>query len=179
MYVIADRLHMPRMAKLFAILGVAAAVGTGSLIQANAIGSTMMTAAHIPLALTGAIVTILAALVILGGVQSISSVCEKLVPAMSALYMLGCLGVLWVNRAWLPETLRLIVTSAFTPKAAGGGFVGSTILTAARYGTARGLFTNESGMGTAPMAAAAAPCKKPAEEALVSMTGVFWWSSVP
>ncbi len=174
MYVMADRLHMPRMAKLFAILGVAAAVGTGSLIQANAIGSTMMTAAHIPLALTGAIVTILAALVILGGVQSISSVCEKLVPAMSALYMLGCLGVLWVNRAWLPETLRLIVTSAFTPKAAGGGFVGSTILTAARYGTARGLFTNESGMGTAPMAAAAAPCKKPAEEALVSMTGVFW-----
>lgn len=174
MYVMEDRLRMPRMAKCFAVLGIAAAVGTGSLIQANAVGTTLRTAAHIPLALSGAVVTFLAGMVILGGVQSISSVCEKLVPAMSALYILGCVGVLWTNRMLLPETLRVIISGAFTPRAAGGGFVGSTLLTAARYGTARGLFTNESGMGTAPMAAAAAPCKNPAEEALVSMTGVFW-----
>lgn len=174
MYVLEDRLHMPRTAKGFALLGIAAAVGTGALIQSNAVAVSLQTAAGIPPLVSGLTVTVCAALVILGGVRSISSVCEKLVPAMSALYILGCLGVLWVNRALLPETLRVIVSGAFTTRAAGGGFVGSTFLTAARYGTARGLFTNESGMGTAPMAAAAAPCRNPAEEALVSMTGVFW-----
>lgn len=174
MYVLEDRLHMPRLAKVFALLGIAAALGTGSLIQANAIGSALLTTAHIPLLLTGVTVTALSALVILGGVQSISAVCEKLVPAMSLLYLAGCCGVLWTNRALLPDTLHCIITSAFTPRAAGGGFVGSTLLSAARYGTARGLFTNESGMGTAPMAAAAGPCKHPGQEALISMTGVFW-----
>lgn len=174
MYVMEDRLHMPRLAKCFAFLGIAAALGTGSLIQANAIGSALRTTADVPLLFTGVAVTLLSALVILGGVRSISSVCEKLVPTMSILYLAGCCGVLWVNRALLPDTLVCIVSSAFSPKAAGGGFVGSSILSAARYGTARGLFTNESGMGTAPMAAAAGPCKHPAKEALISMTGVFW-----
>lgn len=174
MYVMDGPLGMPWMGRCFAFLGIAAAVGTGSMIQANAVGTTLLTAARIPLWLSGGVVMICAAMVILGGVQSISTVCEKLVPAMSALYIFGCIWVLAVNRAWLPETLRVIVTGAFTPRAAGGGFVGSTILTAARYGTARGLFTNESGMGTAPMAAVTAPCENPSEEALVSMTGVFW-----
>lgn len=170
MYVMEDRLRKPWMGRCFAVLGIAAAVGTGSLIQSNAISSALW---PLPPWLTGGAVAVLAGLVILGGLKSIAGVCEKLVPAMAAFYMLGCVWLLWRNRALLPETFLVIFQSAFTPRAAGGGFVGSTILTAARYGAARGLFTNESGMGTAPMAAVSAP-GSPAEEALVSMTGVFW-----
>lgn len=170
MYVMEDRLGRPGLGSCFAVLGIAAAVGTGSLIQSNAIAGALRPA---PPWLTGGIVALAAGLVILGGLGSIAKVCEKLVPAMAAFYMLGCLWLLWSNRAVLPETLAVIVQGAFTPRAAGGGFVGSTLLTAARYGTARGLFTNESGMGTAPMAAVSAPGTA-VEEALVSMTGVFW-----
>lgn len=173
MYVLED-LQMPRLARVFAVLGVAAAVGTGSLLQANAVAATLHQAVSLPLWLSGALLTVCGGLVILGGVQSIASVCEKLVPAMSALYMGGCLVLLVWNRAVLPETLRVIVTGAFSARAAGGGFVGSTLGIAARYGVARGLFTNEAGMGTAPMAAVIAPGEKDGEEALVSMTGVFW-----
>ncbi len=174
MYVLEDRLHMPSAARCFALLGVAAAVGTGALIQSNAVGTALMSAAHIPPLLSGTVLTFLAGMVILGGVRSISAVSEKLVPAMSALYLLGCAGVLWSNREILPETLRVIVSGAFSLRSAGGGLAGSAMLLSARYGVARGLFTNESGMGTAPMAAAAAPCDDPVREALVSMTGVFW-----
>lgn len=174
MYVMEKPLGMRHMGKAFAVLGVAAAVGTGALIQANAAGETLYAAAGIPRWLTGMILTAAAGAIILGGVRSIASACEKLVPAMSALYLLGCLGVMVVCRDTLLPALGEIVKSAVAPRAAGGGFVGSTILTAARYGTARGLFTNEAGMGTAPLAAAAGPCKHPAEEALISMTGVFW-----
>lgn len=174
MYVLEDRLHMPRLGKCFAFLGVAAAVGTGSLLQSNAVATTLHQAANIPLWLSGAVLTFCAGMVILGGVQSISALCEKLVPAMSALYMLGCVWLLVANRAVLPETLRVIFTGAFSAEAAGGGIFGGILGAAARYGVARGLFTNEAGMGTAPMAAVTAPAENPAEEALVSMTGVFW-----
>lgn len=174
MYVLEDRLHMPRMGKCFAFLGVAAAVGTGSLLQSNAVATTLHQAANIPLWISGAVLTVCAAMVILGGVQSISALCEKLVPAMSALYMLGCFWLLIANRAVLPETFRVIFSGALSGEAAGGGIFGGILGAAARYGVARGLFTNEAGMGTAPMAAVAAPAENPAEEALVSMTGVFW-----
>lgn len=174
MYVLEDALGMPRLGKCFAFLGIAAAVGTGALLQANAVATTLRQAVGLPLWISGVLLTVGGGMVILGGVKSISSLCEKLVPAMSALYILGCLWLLAANRAVLPETFRVIVTGAFTPRAAGGGFVGSTIAIAARYGVARGLFTNEAGMGTAPMAAVIAPAEKAGEEALVSMTGVFW-----
>ena len=172
MYVLEDRLHMPKTARCFALFGVAAALGTGALIQSNALATVLRP--HIPPAVTGLCAALLAGAVILGGISSISRVCEKLVPAMSGLYLLGCAGVLWVYRQYIPQALEIIFTGAFVPRAAAGGFVGSTLLTAARSGTARGQFTNESGMGTAPMAAAAAPCTDPAREALISMTGVFW-----
>ncbi len=172
MYVLEDRLHMPRTARCFAGLGVAAAVGTGALIQSNALATVLRP--QISPVLTGLGTTILSATVILGGIRSISKCCEKLVPAMAGLYLLGCLAVLWVYRQYVPQALQVIVTGAFVPRAPVGGFVGSTILSAARSGTARGLFTNEAGMGTAPMAAAAVPSPDPAREALVSMTGVFW-----
>lgn len=174
MYVLEDALHMPRLGKCFAFLGVAAAVGTGALLQSNAVATTLRQAAGVPLWISGAVLTVCGAMVILGGVQSISSVCEKLVPAMSALYMAGCVWLLLANRTVLPETFRVIVSGAFSKEAAGGGFAGMLLGKAARYGVARGLFTNEAGMGTAPMAAVIAPAEKDGEEALVSMTGVFW-----
>lgn len=174
MYVMERVLGKPKLGRSFALLGVVAAVGTGALIQTNAVGVALEKAWDVPRLMAAIGVTGLAALVILGGVGSISRVCEKMVPLMSGLYVLGCLWLLLWNADVLPETLRLIVTSAFTPRAAGGGFVGSTLRSAARYGSARGLFTNESGMGTAPMAAVTAPAEDPRQEALVSMTGVFW-----
>ena len=156
MYVMRNVLGWRKMGALFAVMGIAAAVGTGALIQSNAIAQTLGEKG-IPLLLTGIIVTVMAAAVILGGVGSIAKVCEGLVPAMSILYLLGCAAVLVQCRTQVIPALVLILKSAVTPRAAGGGFVGSTIVTAARYGMARGLFTNESGMGTAPMAAAAGP----------------------
>ena len=173
MYVMRDVLGWRKLGAVFAVMGVAAAVGTGALIQSNAIAQTLGEVG-VPLLLTGALVTIAAGAVILGGVGSIAKVCEGLVPAMSGLYLLGCAGVLIRCGGQVVPALKLILCSAVMPRAAGGGFVGSTILTAARYGVARGLFTNESGMGTAPMAAAAGPGENPWEEALISMTGVFW-----
>lgn len=173
MYVMRNVLGWRKMGALFAVMGIAAAVGTGALIQSNAIAQTLGEKG-IPLLLTGIIVTVMAAAVILGGVGSIAKVCEGLVPAMSILYLLGCAAVLVQCRTQVIPALVLILKSAVTPRAAGGGFVGSTIVTAARYGMARGLFTNESGMGTAPMAAAAGPGEHPQEESLISMTGVFW-----
>lgn len=173
MYVMRDVLGWRTLGAIFAWMGVAAAVGTGALIQSNAIAQTLGEKG-VPLVLTGILVTAVAGAVILGGVGSIAKVCEALVPAMSGLYLLGCGAVLVRCGGQILPALALIVKSAVTPQAAGGGFVGSTIWIAARYGMARGLFTNESGMGTAPMAAAAGPGTQPQEEALISMTGVFW-----
>ena len=173
MYVMEDLLHRRGMGIAFAWMGVAAAVGTGALIQSNAMAA-VLEPKGVPLWLTGAVTTVCAGAIILGGAKTIAGVCEKLVPAMSALYLAGCVMVLCRCGDAVPAALGEILRGAFLPRAAGGGFVGSTIATALRYGTARGLFTNESGMGTAPLAAAAGPGMRPKEEALISMTGVFW-----
>ncbi len=113
-------------------------------------------------------------LVIFGGVKSIANVCEKLVPFMSLFYTLGCFYILFYNRAYLIPAIELIVQAAFTPRAMAGGFIGSTIMTACRYGCARGLFSNESGMGSAPIVAAAAQSRNPVRQALIASTGTFW-----
>ena len=118
--------------------------------------------------------TVLTAVVILGGIQSIARVCEALVPFMAIFYILGCLILLVMKADTLPETLRLIVTCAFTGQAAVGGFMGAGVREAIRYGIARGLFSNESGLGSAPIVAAAAQTKNPVRQALVSSTGTFW-----
>lgn len=173
MYVMSEALDRPGLGALFSILGVAVALFTGAMIQSNAAG-TSLSNIGIPKGLTALVLTGAAAVIILGGEGRIASVCEKLVPAMGGLYMLGCLGVLLQNRGSLIPSLELIVSSAFSPKAAAGGFVGSSLMSALKYGTARGLFTNESGMGTGPMATASAPCRSPETEGLVGMTAVFW-----
>ncbi|MBR5298559.1 MAG: alanine:cation symporter family protein, partial [Parabacteroides sp.] len=122
----------------------------------------------------GGIVTILAAAVIMGGVKSIAKCCQTLVPLMAGLYILGCITILCFNHSFLWPALKWIVVSAFEPSAAGGGFVGASIMLTARYGIARGLFSNESGLGSAPIIAATAQTKNPVRQALVSSTGTFW-----
>ena len=121
-----------------------------------------------------AVLTVLVGLVIIGGLKIITRVSEILVPFMAIFYFLGCLVILIINRDVLDLTIVTIVNAAFSPQAMGGGFIGSTVLMACRYGFARGLFSNESGMGSAPLVAAAAQTRNPKRQALVSMTGTFW-----
>lgn len=124
--------------------------------------------------IVGLVVCSLVGAVILGGVKSIAKVCGMLVPFMALFYVVGCVYILFVNGHFLWPAIKLIITSAFTPQAAGGGFVGSSVMLAARYGIARGLFSNESGLGSAPIVAAAARTRNPVRQALVSSTGTFW-----
>lgn len=158
----------------FAVLTVVASFGIGNMTQGNSISSMVEANFGISPLISGIVITIAAAVVIIGGVKSISKVCEALVPFMALFYVAGCLVILVINAAYIGDAFILIVTSAFTPKAAAGGFIGSTIMLAMRYGIARGLFSNESGLGSAPIAAAAAMTRNPVRQALVSMTGVFW-----
>jgi AGCS family alanine or glycine:cation symporter len=123
---------------------------------------------------SGLVMTALVALVILGGVRWIAVTCEALVPFMAIFYVGGCLFILVMNASHVLPAIQLICSSAFTPQAAGGGFTGASIMIAARYGIARGLFSNESGLGSAPIIAAAARTRNPVRQALVSSTGTFW-----
>lgn len=169
-----EHLKMKKLGMLFALLTGLCAFGIGCGVQSNAIADVLSTNYGIPGWITGAVLCVCTFIVIFGGVQSISKVCEKLVPFMSLFYVLGCLYILYYNRTVLPETLNLIISSAFTPRAAMGGFIGSSIMVAARYGIARGLFSNESGMGSAPIVAAAAQSRNAVRHALISATGTFW-----
>lgn len=173
MYVMDKALHRPWLGAVFSILGVGAAFSTGAMIQSNAVGLCLYDVG-LPKLATAVVLTLAAGAILVGGARRIAGVCEKMVPAMGALYLLGCVGVLYGNRQTILPALRLILRAAFTLRAAGGGFVGSTLMGALKYGTARGLFTNESGMGTGPMAAAAASCRSLEGEGLVGMTAVFW-----
>lgn len=174
MYVMERVLHCKEMAVIFSAFTVLVSFGTGCSVQANAIGNVMETAFHIKPVVTGIIITALAAAVILGGAKAVSRACERLIPFMAVFYLSGCMVLLFINRAYLIPACRLIVTAAFTPRAAMGGFTGSTVLLAARHGIARGLFSDESGLGTAPMAAAGARSRNPVRQALAAMTGTFW-----
>ena len=174
MYALERGLGWKWLAVLFAIFTAIAAFGIGNTVQANAIATLANETYNVPQYLTGALVCLLAGAVVLGGVKSIARVCSALVPFMALFYVLGCLYILYVNAPYLWPALQLIVTSAFNPSAAGGGFVGATVMMAARYGIARGLFSNESGMGSAPIVAAAAQTRNPVRQALVSSSGTFW-----
>lgn len=168
------RLFWKTLAICFAIFTAIATFGIGSTVQANAISTLSLETYGIDPVIVGGVLTILAAAVIMGGVKSIGRVCETLVPFMALLYVFGCIVILCINSSYVIPAIKLIVESAFNPEAAGGGFVGSTIMTAARYGIARGLFSNESGLGSAPIVAAAAQTRNPVRQALVSSSGTFW-----
>ncbi len=174
MYVLERGLNMRWLAVLFAVFTALASFGIGSTVQANSIALLANETFGIPTWGVGIFVCILTAAVILGGVKAISRVCTVLVPFMAVLYVIGCLIILCMNSDYVWPALELIVRSAFNPSAAGGGFVGATVMMAARYGIARGLFSNESGMGSAPIVAAAAKTRNPVRQALVSSTGTFW-----
>jgi len=174
MYVLERGLKSRSLGMLFAALTAVSAFGIGNTVQANSIATLVHDTFGISPWISGGILTALTALVILGGIQSIAAVCEKLVPFMAIFYVLGCLIILALNAAEIPATIELIVTSAFTGQAAVGGFLGAGVREAMRYGVARGLFSNESGLGSAPIVAAAAQTKNPVRQALVSSTGTFW-----
>ena len=174
MYALERGLGWHWMAVLFALFTAIASFGIGNTVQANAISTLAHETYSISPYLTGIFICVLAGAVVLGGVKSIARVCGMLVPFMAVFYVLGCIYILYVNASFLWPALQLIVSSAFSPQAAGGGFVGTTVMMAARYGIARGLFSNESGMGSAPIVAAAAQTRNPVRQALVSSSGTFW-----
>lgn len=162
------------LAVLFAVFTVLAAMGIGSTVQSNAFASVVEISMGIPKYASGIFIAVAVAWVLLFGVKGIANVCTRLIPVMTILYVSGCIYILFVNAPYVGEAISLIVSSAFTPEAAGGGFTGAAIMIAARYGIARGLFSNESGMGSAPIVAAAAKSRNPVRQALISSTGTFW-----
>ncbi len=174
MYVLERGLKQRWLGVVFAVLTAVAAFGIGCMVQANSISAMVQETFRISPWITGGIMTALTAVVILGGIKSIARVCEALVPFMAVFYVLGCLVLLILHYDLVPATLRLIVTSAFSGHAVVGGFAGAGVREAIRYGIARGLFSNESGLGSAPIVAAAAQTKNPVRQALVSSTGTFW-----
>ena len=162
------------LAIFFAVAGVLVALlGIGTFTQVNSITEAMQNTIQLPPAVTASILAILVALVIFSGIQSIARVSTKVVPFMAAIYILGTVTVLAVNLDRLLPTLQLVFSSAFSQTAAVGGFAGATIQMAIQNGVARGVFSNESGLGSAPIAAAAAKTKEPVEQGLISMTGTF------
>lgn len=174
MYALERGLGWKWLAILFALFTAIASFGIGNMVQANAISTVTEESYQVSPYLSGAIISILVALVVIGGVKSIAKVCGMLVPFMAFFYVIGCIVILVVNASYIWPALKLICISAFTPNAAGGGFLGATVMTAARFGIARGLFSNESGMGSAPIVAAAAQTRNPVRQALVSSSGTFW-----
>lgn len=174
MYALERGLGARWLGLVFAALTAVAAFGIGCMVQANSIAQLVDQTMGIAPVWTGLLLTAFTAVVILGGVRSIARVCEWLVPFMAVFYVLGCLVLLIHHAERLPETLRLILTGAFGGQAAVGGFLGAGVREAIRFGIARGLFSNESGLGSAPIVAAAAQTANPVRQALVSSTGTFW-----
>ncbi|SDG72259.1 alanine/glycine:cation symporter family protein [Desulfosporosinus hippei] len=174
MYALENGLGQKWLAVLFCIFTAIAAFGIGNTVQANSIATMVQESFNISPYYTGGVMAALTGFVIIGGVKSIARVCERLVPFMAIFYVIGCIIILALNASFVVPAISLIFKSAFTPQAAGGGFIGASIMMAARYGIARGLFSNESGLGSAPIVAAAAQTRNPVRQALVSATGTFW-----
>lgn len=167
-------LNMKWLGIIFAIFTVVASFGIGCSVQSNSISLLVHDTFKISPIIIGLTLSFLTTLVIFFGVKGIANICKALVPFMAIFYILGCLFILFLNWQYVGDALVLIFKSAFTPTAAGSGFIGATVMMAARMGISRGIFSNESGMGSAPIIAAAAKTKNPVRQALVSSTGTFW-----
>ena len=176
MYALERGLNMKWLGVLFALLAMLASFGIGCGTQINAISGIIQgnSPIYIPPLAIGIVFAAITAVVIIGGIKSIATVCEKLVPFMAAFYVLGCLVILCINYDFIIPALQTIFTLAFQPGAVAGGLVGGGLRLAMQYGVARGLFSNESGMGSAPLVASAAQTRNPVRQALVSATGTFW-----
>ena len=173
MYYISRGLGWKWLATLFAFFAAIATFGIGSMVQSNSVADALNHSFSIAPGITGIVLMGLTAAVIIGGVRSIGRVTALLVPVMIALYVLGALAVILMHITEIPGVLAMVVSSAFQPVAATGGFAGATVMMAIRLGVARGLFSNESGLGSAPIAAAAARTSQPVVQALISMTQTF------
>jgi AGCS family alanine or glycine:cation symporter len=173
MYYLANGAGLPRLGWLFAFFTALATFGIGNMTQANATAKILQSTFHIDPLITGLVLMVLTGLVILGGIKSIGRFSSLLVPFMILGYVGGGLWVLALNASEIPHAFALIFGHAFSGSAATGGFAGATLAAAMRYGIARGVFSNESGLGSAPIAAAAARTQDPVKQALVSMTQTF------
>ncbi len=174
MYVLEHGMKCRWLGVVFAFFTSIAAFGIGNMVQANSIANLAKESFNISPWVTGATITFFTAVVILGGIKSIARTCESLVPFMALFYVAGCLVLLAMHWQTIPDSFMLILKSAFSGQAAVGGFLGAGMKEAVRFGIARGLFSNESGLGSAPIVAAAAQTKNPVRQALVSATGTFW-----
>jgi len=174
MYVLEKAMKMKWLAVLFALFTSVAAFGIGNMVQANSIATMVQHNFHVSTWITGVVLTVFTAVVIIGGITSIAKVCEYLVPFMAFFYVAGCVVLLFLRQETILDSIQLIISSAFTGQAAMGGFAGAGVKEAMRFGIARGLFSNESGLGSAPIVAAAAQTKHPVKQALISSTGTFW-----
>ena len=174
MYVIKNGLRNKPLAKFYALCTVCAAFGVGCTTQANSLTQTTSSTWGLSPHLVGIAAAIVVGLVILGGIRSIGNICMKLVPTLGILYIGSCFLLLYINRDALLETIRVIMGHALMPNAVLGGITGYSLKHAARYGIARGLFTNEAGIGTSAIAAASSVSTSPSRQAYVSMTAVFW-----
>ena len=174
MYVLERGMNCRWLGLVFAALTAISAFGIGNAVQANSVATLLRETMNISPWISGAVMAALTAAVILGGIQSIARWCAFLVPFMALFYVLGCIVLLVIGASTLPDTFRLIIESAFNGQAAVGGFLGAGVRESIRYGVARGLFSNESGLGSAPIVAAAAQTSDPVRQALVSSTGTFW-----
>ncbi|MDR0410094.1 MAG: sodium:alanine symporter family protein [Spirochaetaceae bacterium] len=159
---------------LFALFAALAAFGIGDGVQSNAVADLVQRHFNIPTWVSGLVMMVFTGLVLIGGLKSIARVCEALVPIMAFVYTVGCIICLGINIQYVGPAIKVICEAAFVPKAMGGGLLGYGLMAAARYGIARGLFSNESGMGSAPIVASAAKTENSVRQALVSMTGTFW-----
>jgi len=173
MYYISKGLGWKWLGVLFAIFAAVAAFGIGNMVQSNSVAEAVRTSFGIPNWATGIVLATLTAMVVLGGIKSIARVTQYLVPFMIIIYFSGALLIILLKISALPKIFLLIIESAFTPTAAAGGFLGATVMQTIRIGVARGVFSNESGLGSAPIAAAAAKTPNPVKQALVSMTQTF------
>jgi AGCS family alanine or glycine:cation symporter len=174
MYALERGLGMKWLAVLFCIFTIIAALGIGCSVQSNSIATMLRETFNVSPYISGGILSFMVALVIFFGIKGIAKVCGFLVPFMAFFYVLGCIVIILMNASFLGKAVSLIFESAFSLKAVGGGMAGGGLMVAMRYGIARGLFSNESGMGSAPIVAAAARTKNPVRQALVSATGTFW-----
>lgn len=174
MYTLEKGLKSKFLAVIFCIFTIISSFGIGSMVQANAISSSLTSTFSFSPIIIGIVVSVLVGVVIIGGIKNIATICEKLIPFMALFFLCGNFIILFLNRQYLLKALALIITNAFDFRAASSGFLGSAIMLAAKNGIARGLFSNESGMGSAPIAAASAKTPNPVNQALVSMTGTFW-----
>lgn len=173
MYTIYRGLKCRWLAVFFSVAAAIAVLGTGNLVQSNAIAGIIHETSNVPNWISGLCIAVMVGLVIVGGLQSIAKVCTCLVPLMSFIYLAGCTVLLILNWSFLDDAVVLIVKAAFTPKAAAGGMLGYGFMLAARYGIARGLFSNEAGMGSEPIVAATAKTRNAVRQGLVSYTGTF------